>query len=137
MSRSKNTKKTTASKKATARKGDDPAGGKQHLSPVAIVGMGALFPGADGVGAFWANIKALAARSDPSLAPLVDRVTRTVPNYFRFVNQDFTSTLEAQLSYQLLAADYETAKDEFWNTFMTVLSDRLDSLARLAVSQQQ
>ncbi|MCH7552602.1 MAG: hypothetical protein IIC82_01195 [Chloroflexi bacterium] len=91
----------------------------------------------DDARAFWANIKALAARSDPSLAPLVDRVARTVPNYFRFVNQDFTSTLEAQLSYQLLAADYDTAKDEFWNSFMTVLSDRLDSLARLAVSQQQ
>lgn len=91
----------------------------------------------DDARAFWASIKALAARSDPSLAPLVDRVTRTVPNYFRFANQDFTSTLEAQLSYRLLAADYDAAKDEFWDSFMTVLSDRLDSLARLAVSQQQ
>ena len=91
----------------------------------------------DDARAFWANIRVLAARSDPSLAPLVDRVARTVPHYFRFVNQDFTSTLEAQLSYQLLAAGYDAAKDEFWHTFMTVLSDRLDSLARLAVSQQQ
>ena len=84
---------------------------------------------------FWVNVKDLAKRSDPSLAPKVDKVQRALPNYFRFLNQQFTSDLEFQLTYRLLAADYDNATSEFWNSFVLVLIDRIESLSRLAAGE--
>ena len=81
---------------------------------------------------FWSNVKELAKRSDPSLPTKVSTVQRAIPNYFRFLKQDFSSDLELQLTYNLLAADYDNASDEFWSSFVLVLIGRIETLSRLA-----
>ncbi len=49
----------------------------------------------------WNLIKSVAGRSDPSLTSRVDRVARALPAYYDWVETDFASALEAQLSFLL------------------------------------
>ncbi len=81
----------------------------------------------------WANIKRFAVRSDPSLVPKADKVTRALPAYYDWLDQDFVSAQEAQLSFRLTRADlYTDSVDEFWKSFLIVVIDRIDAVAKIA-----
>lgn len=80
----------------------------------------------------WNLIKSVAGRSDASLVAKVDRVTRALPAYYDWVETDFTSALEAQLSFLLTGANnFESAITDFWNSFLLIASNRLEQIARL------
>jgi uncharacterized membrane-anchored protein YhcB (DUF1043 family) len=81
----------------------------------------------------WNLIKSVAGRSDASLVSKVDRVTRALPAYYDWVETDFASALEAQLSFLLTGANnFESAVTDFWNSFLLIASNRLEQIARLA-----
>ena len=82
---------------------------------------------------FWVDVKALAVKSDPSLGPKADRVSAAIPVYFDWLERDFSSVQEANLTYLLTgASNYDSSINEFWGAFVLVLMDRIDVLVRLA-----
>ncbi len=83
---------------------------------------------------FWANIRPLALRSDPSLGPLLDRVGRTLPAYLQWLAS--ASDPESALTLGLLqsgASNYLRAVDEFWQRVLLVVIDRIDVLVDLTL----
>ena len=83
---------------------------------------------------FWANIKPLAAESDPSLGPLLDRVERTLPAYLRWLSSGPDSDPVAALGFlRTDASNYLRAADEFWQGVLLVVIDRIDVLLDLTI----
>ena len=81
---------------------------------------------------YWATIKRIAVKSDPALSPKADEVTRDLPAYYDWIEREFVSTREAQISYLLTgAAAYGESVDGFWSAFLMVVIDRIDALGRL------
>ena len=80
----------------------------------------------------WAGIKRIAVQSDPALASKADEVTRGIPAYYDWVERDFVSTREAQISALLTGAfEYIDSVDAFWDAFLAVVINRIDALGRL------
>ena len=83
---------------------------------------------------FWANIKPLALRSDPSLGPLVDRVARSLPAYLEWlISAPDADPAVALGLLQSGASNYLRAVDEFWQRVLLVVIDRIDVLVDLTL----
>ena len=83
---------------------------------------------------FWANIKPLALRSDPSLGPLVDRVARSLPAYLQWLASAPDADPAVALGLlQSGASNYLRAVDEFWQRVLLVVIDRIDVLVDLTL----
>ena len=83
---------------------------------------------------FWMNIKPLAVRSDPSLGPLLDRVSRSLPSYLEWLAS--ASDPDPSVALGLLqsgASNYLRAVDEFWQRVLLVVIDRIDVLVDLTL----
>ena len=83
---------------------------------------------------FWANIKPLALKSDPSLGPLIDRVERSLPAYLEWLASAPDSDPALALGFlQTEASNYLRATDEFWQGVLLVVIDRIDVLVDLTL----
>ena len=83
---------------------------------------------------FWANIKPLALRSDPSLGPLLDRVARSLPAYLQWLASAPDADPAVALGLlQSGASNYLRAVDEFWQRVLLVVIDRIDVLVDLTL----
>ena len=83
---------------------------------------------------FWADIKPLAVQSDPSLGPLLDRVSRSLPAYLEWLASG--SDPDPSVALGLLqsgASNYLRAVDEFWQRVLLVVIDRIDVLVDLTL----
>lgn len=81
----------------------------------------------------WAAIKKLAVQSDASLGPKADKVISHVDAYYNWVNTKFASQAESALTYSLTgAADFRQSVNDFWNSVLLIIVDRLDTLVNLA-----
>ena len=83
---------------------------------------------------YWFNIKPLAAKSDPRLAPMVDRVEGYLPAYLEWVDAPSGSEQAAVLGFvRSGASNYLRAVDEFWQAVLLVVIDRIDVLVGLTL----
>ncbi len=83
---------------------------------------------------FWANIKPLAAKSDPSLGPLLDRVERALPPYLDWLTSAPNADPVAALGFlRSEASNYLRAADNFWQGVLLVVIDRIDVLLDLTL----
>ena len=83
---------------------------------------------------YWLNIKPLAAKSDPALGPLVDRVERYLPAYLQWVDAPSGSEQAAMTGFvRSGASNYLRAVDEFWQAVLLVVIDRIDVLVGLTL----
>ena len=83
---------------------------------------------------FWANIKPLALKSDPSLGPRLDRVQRSLPSYLEWLASAPGGDAAAALGFlESGASNYLRAVDEFWQGVLLVVIDRIDVLVGLTL----
>ncbi len=81
---------------------------------------------------FWTSVKAIAVKSDSSLASKADKITVALPAYFDWSERGFSSTQESAITYILTGANaYEASVDEFWGAVLLVVIDRIDALTGL------
>ena len=83
---------------------------------------------------FWANIKPLAVKSDPSLGALLDRVERALPAYLDWLTSAPNTDPAAALGFlRSEASNYLRAADNFWQGVLLVVIDRIDVLLDLTL----
>ena len=83
---------------------------------------------------YWSNIKPIAVRSDPSLAPMIDRVEQVLPTYLEWISAKPGTEREATRdSPESDAKNYLEAVDDFWEAALLVVIDRIDVLVELAL----
>lgn len=80
---------------------------------------------------YWLDVKTLSIKSDPALGAKADRIRNAIPRYFDWTERQYSSTQEQIVTYQLLgAASYDASIEDFWNSVLLVVINRIDSISQ-------
>ncbi len=85
---------------------------------------------------YWSQVKSLAVKSNVSLGPKVDRVVNHLPAYIEWLETSGGGAEASSASYVRTGANnYFQATDDFWQSVLLALIDRIDILVRVTDSR--